>query len=122
MHTKDNPEFSFKSLVKSEHNYLLTCGNSLVFYTQSGLLKIAILLKGGDILNQRDMFKEQLTEDLNLSEEKFKRWEEAYKFYLNLESSSKGLLSYYKKEVDVAYAVWQYKLRNYNKKFGPINE
>lgn len=83
------------------------------------------LTKGGENVNKSEMFKMYLSEDLMKAEDNYKNWFQAYEFYLNSEKASKELRTYYKRETEVAFAIWQYKLRCYNKQFkikNPISE
>jgi hypothetical protein len=82
-------------------------------------------LKGGDIvMNKSEMFRMYLSEDLMKAEDNYKKWFQSYELYLNSEKASKELRTYYRRETEVAYALWQYKLRCYNKQFkiSPISE
>lgn len=69
-------------------------------------------------MNKREMLREQLEEDVLRAKSNYQAWEESYKHYLSMgNDASLGLLSYYKTEAEVAYEVWQYKLKNFNRKF-----
>lgn len=70
-------------------------------------------------MNQRDMLYEQLEYDVLKAEKNYKAWEESFQYFLSLgDKASLGLRCYYRIETDVAYEVWQYKLKNFNDKFG----
>ena len=89
------------------------------------LLKIPAFLKGGDIVTKRELFLMYLLEDVQAAEDRYKSWLEACNYYLSVEDKcSKELITYYRKETDVAFAIWQYKLKCYNKqtKLNPISE
>ena len=67
-------------------------------------------------MNKRDLFKMYLSEDLQRAEDNYKRWQESYSFYLSTDKKvSQMLLTYYKRETEVAYELWQYKLKCYNR-------
>lgn len=81
--------------------------------------------KGGDYMNKSEMFKMYLSDDLMQAEDRYKRWLESYRFYLISDKASPELRTYYKRETEVAYQIWQYKLKCYNKQFkikSPISE
>jgi hypothetical protein len=74
-------------------------------------------MRGGDGMNKRELFKMYLEEDLSKAEENYKRWQESYEYYLQLQTKvSRELLTYYKRETEVAYELYQYKLKCYNSK------
>lgn len=81
-------------------------------------------MKGGDFVNKSEMLEMYLREDVEKAKESYLRWKESYNFYLNLDKSSQGLITYYRRETEVALAIWQYKLSCLNKKFklNPIEE
>lgn len=67
-------------------------------------------------MNKRELFSMYLSEDLRVTENNYKKWEESYKYYLQLQTkTSKELITYYKRETEVAYELWQYKLKCYSK-------
>lgn len=68
-------------------------------------------------MNKRDLFKMYLLEDLKTSESNYKRWLEGYSRCLASDKSSKELCTYYKRETEVAYELWMFKLKCYNNKF-----
>ena len=74
-------------------------------------------MEGGENMNKSEMFRMYLSEDLLKAEENYKRWLESYEFFINSEKASKELRTYYRRETEVAYALWQYKLKCYNKQF-----
>lgn len=80
--------------------------------------------KGGENMNKRELFEMYLSEDLQRAEDNYNKWAKAYEFYLNSEKASKELRTYYKREAEVAFALWQYKLKCFSKQFKikPINE
>ena len=79
--------------------------------------------KGGGKVNKRQMFEMYLSEDLQRAEDNYNKWAQAYEFYMNSEKASKELRTYYKREAEVAYALWQFKLKCYNKQLkNPISE
>ena len=70
-------------------------------------------------MNKRDLFKMYLSEDLQKAEDNYKRWQESYDYLLQLPSkTSKELLTYYKRETEVAYELWQFKVKCFSKKSG----
>lgn len=67
-------------------------------------------------MNKRDLFKMYLLEDLQRAEDNYKKWQENYDYLLQVPSKkSKELLTYYKRETEVAYELWQFKLKCFNK-------
>ena len=84
-------------------------------------------LKGGDlIMNKRDLFVMYLSEELKRAEDNYNNWKDSYEYYLQLQSKvSRGLIVYYRQETEVAYELWQYKVKCYSKilkNHNPINE
>ena len=68
-------------------------------------------------MNKRDLFTMYLAEDLQRAEDNYKRWQESYDYLLLFPNkSSIGLLTYYKRETEVAYELWQFKLKCFSKK------
>ena len=68
-------------------------------------------------MNKRELFKMYLTEDLSRAEENYKRWQESYEYYLQLppKTVSRELIVYYRREAEVALALWQYKSKCYQR-------
>lgn len=74
-------------------------------------------MRGGDGMNKRELFRMYLEEDLAKAEENYKRWQESYEYYLQLKTKvSRELLTYYKRESEVAYELYLYKLKCFNSK------
>lgn len=68
-------------------------------------------------MNKRDLFEMYLSEDLQRAEDNYKRWQESYDYLLQLPSkTSRELLTYYKRETEVAYELWQFKLKCFSRK------
>ena len=76
-------------------------------------------------MNKRELFEMYLSEDLAKAEDNYKRWLESYEFFLTKETKvSKELITYYRRETEVAHEIWQFKLKCYSKKLktNPISE
>jgi hypothetical protein len=74
-------------------------------------------LKGGDFtMNKRELFVMYLSEDLKRAEDNYNNWKDSYEYYLQLQTKvSRELITYYRRESEVAYELWQYKVKCYSK-------
>ena len=69
------------------------------------------------MINKRDLFEMYLAEELQKAEDNYKKWQESYDYYLLFPSkASSQLITYYKRETEVAYELWQFKLKCFSKK------
>ena len=68
-------------------------------------------------MNKRDLFKMYLSEDVQRAEDNYRRWQEGYARCLTSDKASVELRTYYKRECEVAFEIWHYKVKCYNNKF-----
>ena len=58
-----------------------------------------------------------LSEDVQRAEDNYRRWQEGYARCLMSDKASVELRTYYKRECEVAFEIWHYKVKCYNNKF-----
>ena len=75
------------------------------------------LMKGGVSINKREMFRHYLLEECQSAEDKYHDWLVASEKISVENGCSSELVTYYRKETEVAYLLWQYKIKCYNKQF-----